>query len=481
MNSYSLIKTAILALLPGVFLLGTGLVWAEPAEVAEGVDSPVVLRLGEVLARVEAENLRVLMNRETVVQAVQLVVIERSTLLPSVDLNVSQVRTRPSLVGTGFGGLPGTPRTVPPANRFDAGLRADLAVLDPVRIARYQAAKSGENISRYDYQAVVQDILQSAATVFFAHLRNLERMQVIEANIEREQELLRLAQSRYNAGAATKIDVTRSEVQLSRQLQQRLQQQTVVLESALRLKRFLNMDLYQEVRPVPVGFSAVPLEREDHGLSLDRILTNRADYQAAVGGVERGRIERRAASWERFPAVSLFGEYGFATETAFDGGEQNEWMVGIALNMPVFEGFRIRANQRIANSRLRSSEYRAEDLSQNIAAEVELAWQDSRSRLAQISVAADSLRLAQEELRLALRRFEEGATDNRDVVDAQNSVVAASDNLVEAEYFYNLARLDLARARGDVRFLLGEQVLDPEQSPGMDPLPDEILDVEDAP
>ena len=47
--------------------------------------------------------------------------------------------------------------------------------------------------------------------------------------------------------------------------------------------------------------------------------------------------------------------------------------------------------------------------------------------------------------------------DNREIIDAQNSLAVASDNVVEAYYQYNLSRVTLARISGDVRLVLNEQ------------------------
>ena len=55
-------------------------------------------------------------------------------------------------------------------------------------------------------------------------------------------------------------------------------------------------------------------------------------------------------------------------------------------------------------------------------------------------------------------RFQQGVADNREVLDAQNRLAQADDNFVEAVYQYNLSRVELARAKGDVRAVLAEKV-----------------------
>jgi outer membrane protein TolC len=127
------------------------------------------------------------------------------------------------------------------------------------------------------------------------------------------------------------------------------------------------------------------------------------------------------------------------------------------LNFPVFDGLRINADKRAALSQVRSQEYRLHSTELLISSELRLAAQDARSRFAQVEVAERSLRLSQDELRLARQRYEQGVADNREVVEAQNSLAQASDNLVEADYQYNLSRLELARAKGEVRAILSEK------------------------
>ncbi|MBM3856091.1 MAG: TolC family protein, partial [Verrucomicrobia bacterium] len=92
-----------------------------------------------------------------------------------------------------------------------------------------------------------------------------------------------------------------------------------------------------------------------------------------------------------------------------------------------------------------------------ISSELRLALQDAGSRNAQVTVAEKGLRLAQEEIRLAQQRYRQGVADNREIVEAQNRLAVADDNLVDAIYLYNLSRLELARVKGDVRAILAEK------------------------
>jgi len=84
--------------------------------------------------------------------------------------------------------------------------------------------------------------------------------------------------------------------------------------------------------------------------------------------------------------------------------------------------------------------------------------QDAGSRYVQIGVAEKSLQLAEEQLRLARQRYEQGVADNREIIEAQNNLAIADDALVEAIYQYNLSRVELTRTKGDVKGILAEKV-----------------------
>ena len=125
--------------------------------------------------------------------------------------------------------------------------------------------------------------------------------------------------------------------------------------------------------------------------------------------------------------------------------------------MPIFDGMRSGANRRVALSRQRAQETRLHNLELQISAELRLALHVVNSRNAQIAVAEKILRLAQEELRLAQQRYQQGVADNREIVEALNRLAVADDTMVEAIYQYNLSRVELARAKGEVRAVLSEK------------------------
>lgn len=414
----------------------------------------VSLSMRDVVERVERENLQVLLNREGVEEALQEVYRQRAGLIPTVRLNMNQTRSQFVNVGRGFD-APGASPVTRPSSRFETTLQGNINVLNTNLIAAYRSARLGLELSELQYETLLQDILESALASYLIHLRNISAMEVIRANIDRNQSLLDLARDRLASGVATQIDVTRAEVALARSEQDRIQQQTALLESELRLKRLLNIDL-----DIPMELQSVAQRLEEEAaprlarLPLESILENRTDYQAALQSKRLSEIARRAAIWQRVPDINIFANYGVVSNEAFSGNYHDAWSAGIQLTLPVFDGFRIRSDRLLAESAIRSQELRIRNLEQQLGSEYRLQVQLVRSTFDQISVARKSLELSQRELDLATTRFERGVADNREVIDAQNNLAFAESNFLESLYSYGLARLGLARVLGRVQTIV---------------------------
>ena len=429
-------------------LLGGLIIFAFGARL--GAAEPIALTLEQALASTEGVNLSVLLSRETAAQTIEFANQTRVGILPNVALSAQQRRTD-SVTITGS-----VPQSGLVGNRFDGLVTGNYNLLNAQLISAVRSAKAGVAIADAAYRATLQLVLASVAQSYFTHLRNLRRLTVLDANIVRARTLLELAQNQLSAGVVTRIDVTRAEGQLELAVQARLQQETVDYQSELALKRLLDLD---PVRPLQLADFAV--QRTDPsklGVGADQsVFEQRADWLRAQKAVEQAKIDVRTAQFERLPSLALAGQYGETAAKFDDSNKKQEWFFGGAINFPIFDGLRAGADKRAAQSRQRSQELRLHNLELQISSELLLARQDASSRNQQIAVADTNLKLAREQLTLAQERYRQGVADNREVVEAQTSLAVADDNYVEAVFFYNLSRVELARAKGEVRTVLAEK------------------------
>lgn len=422
---------------------------ATSAALTTQAQQQTVLTLEQALATVENVNVTVLLSREAAAQATEAANVSRVALLPIITGNATQTRSKSvPLTNTGA-------TTAAPSNRFAGTFNGNLSVFDATRWSALRSVRLGAEVAKQDYNAVVQSVLATVAQSYFAHLRNLRRLDVLDNNISRARTLLELARNQLAVGVATQIDVTRAEAQLALAEQARLQQLTTVFQSELTLKRALDVNPAQQLK-----LADVTLRRVEPGLAImsdeKTLFEKRADYLRAQKAVEQSKADVRTATFQRLPTITTTGSYGWGAAN-YDDDKKQQWSAQVGLSVPIFDGLRAGADRRVALSRQRSQELRLHSLELQISAELRLANQDASSRNQQVAVAEKALQLAEDELRLAEQRYRAGAADNREVVEAQNRRAIAADNFVEAVYQYNASRVELARARGDVRTVLAEK------------------------
>ena len=122
--------------------------------------------------------------------------------------------------------------------------------------------------------------------------------------------------------------------------------------------------------------------------------------------------------------------------------------IAVQVTLPILDGFRREGRAAEQQAVARESAVRTRDLQQQIAADVSGAFLDLSAAAAQQTIAAERLRLAQDELTQARERFKAGVAGNIEVIDAQASLIRARDTDIDARFAAAAARVNLARAVG---------------------------------
>lgn len=433
-------------MLPKKYSIFSVLFFASVINLWASSGSTVNLTLKEVLYCITRENPKVLLNRESVDQALYNAYVKRADLLPTVTASASQSRSK-LFVPFGTQTFSGY------VNTFDAKFAGTAPILDLRKLADYSIARMGHKISELDYRALIDDVQAEASRAYFEHLRNTKRLNVLDENIKRAQFLLEMADARYKAGVASAIDVTRAEVELARQRKARLQQNTIITQSELNIKKLLDIPM-NCCLSVDGDSSCALAQPTEHPCCLDQAFDNRSDYKSALEALRKNQFEHKAVIWEYLPKLEASGDYGVGSFNAFDSKAKEKWNASLKVSMPIFEGFRINSKRLQAKSVVRAQRYVIKELQNEIHASIILNQQDLESRYEQITISEGQVQLGRKELDLAQERFKAGVADNQEVVDAQAKLAEFEFELVEAVYAYNLAQVEWARTHGDLSMLL---------------------------
>ena len=136
-----------------------------------------------------------------------------------------------------------------------------------------------------------------------------------------------------------------------------------------------------------------------------------------------------------FPRFSIVGGFGRRSEDAGDlgGGASQFWAILPRVRWPIFSGGRIRANIRVQDARQEQALRQYEQAVLLALEEVENALSAHTRELRREESLRDAVAANQRALELAMDRYTSGLESFLSVLDAQRSVYAAQDLLVQSE------------------------------------------------
>jgi outer membrane protein len=432
--------------------------WMIAAALPLAAQGPLELSLRRAveLAGSTEGNTNVQLAVEAVQQAESRSAQARAALLPDLSATVGARNQTVNLAAMGIRfavPIPGFsfPSMVGPFTVVDARVSATQTIFDFASIRRLQASKSGVTAARTDAVRVSDAVAAQVARAYMAALKGDADVEAAEANVDLAEAVLKQAEDQKAAGTGTGIEITRAKVQLANDRQKLLQAQNARRASRLQLLRAMGMALETEVRLTdrleyqPVD--AVTLEQ-----ARAKAMRERTDLRAQQDREQTARLSASAVKLERLPSVQAFGDYG-SIGSGLDSTLPTR-TVGIAVRIPIFDGGRRDARRAESASQFRQEKARTEDLKEQVELDVRLALDALRSAELQVKVAEEGLELSGNELAQARRRYDAGVAGSLEVTDAQTRLERARDNRTAALFQYNVARVDLAQAMGNVRSVI---------------------------
>jgi outer membrane protein len=374
--------------------------------------------------------------------------ISLSALLPNIAASSSQASITANLAAMGMPvqDLKGFPIFVGPFNRFDARLSAVQSVFDLSAIRRFQASGKAVELSREQQQLAVQQVTAASIVSYLAVLEGEQSMAAARSNAQLAERLLELATSQRDAGVATGVDVARAETRVAHQKVQLAQAQTVLDSAQLNLLRITGLPLSTNLTLTDrMRFNTESIL--EPGRAIERALADRIELKMAEKRASIAATQRKAAVAGWLPTVHAFGDYGSSGLTPSETNLPTR-SVGIQMNLPIFDGGRIRSEIKVAGSRLQQAEIQRNDLRASIEKEVRLALMNLQTRAEQVKAALQAEALAARELELAQDRFSNGAGDNIEVLNAQTALENARQTHVSSLTQFNIARVNLTVATG---------------------------------
>jgi outer membrane protein TolC len=403
------------------------------------------LRLRDAIDRGLKFNLGLLLSGEGERQARGARLNTLSELLPNVTTRTTETVEQVNLAAFGLPSIPGVRPIVGPFGVFDARGFVTQRVVDLPAIFNLRARSENVNAARYTYQDARELVVLVVGGTYLQAIAGAARIEAIRAQLATAGALFRQANDMRKAGVSAGIDVLRTQVEMQSQQQRLLAAQNEFEKQKLALARTIGFSPGQQFELADkIPFSASPqITLED---ALARAYGARSDIRSAEALLHAAENVKRSASGEALPSLKVNADYGVLGNNP--GNSHGTFTTAAALEIPIFQGGKVRADVLQADALLQQRRAQLSDLRGRVDMEVRSAFLDLNSAAEQVAVAHSTVGLAQEQLTQARDRFAAGVADTIEVVQAQEAVATANENYIASVFGHNVAKLSLARAVG---------------------------------
>jgi outer membrane protein len=325
-----------------------------------------------------------------------------------------------------------------------------LTVMQPVwsggkeYIGRKQA-RLAKDASIQDRERARQETVYGVVKAYYGLLLAREYHKVALQSLETSEANVKLAEARYRAGAVLQSDLLGAKVQLAevREMLTRSDNSAKLAAAALNFAMGVPQGAEYDVngallaQDVKAEVNALMDEAERKRPDLMSMELNRANAEQSVS----------MARADYLPNLSVMGQADWNSDR-LAGDDAKSWALTAMLQWNLFDGLVTRSKVKEAlatESRMRSLE---EQTRGAVRLQVRQAYYNATASLDRISASSSSVQEAEEGLRIVQKRYETGMTTFVDVLGAENSLIRARTNSLQAVYDNNLALAELKRAVG---------------------------------
>jgi outer membrane protein TolC len=430
-----------------VLVLNYG-VWAAEMPASADPVPPVVLNMtlrGALTAAVD-NNPDVQLYKERIEAAQGQVQTQLGSLLPNLAGTVRQTRQTQFL---GTFGL--APQRTDPFSIFDGRVNGSQNLFSVSLIQRWRASRESLHVTEFESDSRKYDVMASAALAYMEGLKAMAMVKMHEANQRVMEELLALVKQRQRGGVATGLDIARLDAQLASERQLASTSRYDVEHSKLTLLNLLSI-------PYDIKLALTDELKNDAGeiptsqAAVESALGARPEVQAQFTRVKASELTFSSIAGERLPSLVAQGDYGLI------GNRWNNTLdtynMALLLQVPIFDGAQREGRIAEARSQLKQEALRMRAVLNQVKMEVHDALAAVTAAKEQVAIAQAGLQMATKELDLARERYAViTAASYFELTNGLTSVARGRENLVNALFQLNAARVNLARSTGSLNTL----------------------------
>jgi len=353
-----------------------------------------------------------------------------------------------------FGGPEGVIQTAQFGLQYEAsaGLNASQLLFDGSYFVGLKASKTYAELARKNYQQTKIETALQVSKAYYNVLVNAERMDLLNANVERIKKLRDDTKAFFDNGFVEKIDFDRMDITYNNIVTEKTKTEKLLELGKLLLKYQMGMDmnanltLTDDLKNIKFDESLPADQQTDY--------TKRIEYSVLQTTQRLQELDLKKNRVAYLPNLVLYG--GLSTHAYrfdFDFFDSDKaWypaaVVGATLSIPIFDGFQKNARIQQSKLNLKKIENNFKSLEQGISLEISTAKVNLQNSILSLETQRKNRELAEEVSRVSKIKYDQGVGSNLEVTTAETSLKEAETNYYSALFDALVAKVDYQKATG---------------------------------
>jgi len=308
-----------------------------------------------------------------------------------------------------------------------------------------RAAQKGAEAQRQEVRRTADEVTFVVTEDFFRLVEAKENLKVVQESLRQRREFAALSEAFFKAGKVTRLDSLRAESQFSESALAEIEAKNAVslarniLTKAIGLEEDVLLEIKDQL-PQDLAPSS------DMNLLWQEALKDNPEIKKHDLEIEQGQILVKSARGAYFPEVNLQADLG---ERHHDlGGTKGEWLAGVFMEFPLFQGGLTKAQVAKASSQYLQSLEKKRDRLLSLKVDLATAWKDQENARNGVVTTRQTVAMNEEAYASAHALYRNGKATGLDVLQAQVDLTSSRFNLVRNKVNYEIARARIRQILG---------------------------------
>lgn len=373
------------------------------------------------------------------------------------NLTYNPILQTTALDAGAFSGGPSNIQLITLGQKWNAGAGVQLsqALFNQQVFIGLKAAKSTKEFYQLNAQLTEEQIIERVSNAYFQVFTIQQKKETLESSYSSTEKARNIIKSLYDNGLAKKVDLDRTNVNLTNINTVLKQQQNAINQAENALKFYMGMPIENKIELVKADMEITP-----HLLDETVGTDSRSEIKILNKQRELLQYNKKAVEAAYYPIVNLNANYswqGLGDKFPLTNGEKNGvyWAdysaITLGVNIPIFNGFATKARVEMAQIELDKLDVSIKDTKLSL----DLSYQNAKSQIENSLLALENQKanvsLAETVTSNTKHNYQYGLATLTELLEAENALVEAKNNYSTAILEYKIAEIQYYKAKGELK------------------------------